>query len=689
MQTARSAESTEATGLEVPTEGASPASSLDEAIYAGTGSFINRAAATLQPQVQVTGGDITLNFEKTDVQEVIKVVIGDLLKENYVIDPEVTGTVSLQTSNPVGREALLPMLETLLRMNDAVLVEEAGHYRISPLAGATQGTFVPSLNKRQLAPGFRIQVVPLQYIAAVEMQKILEPLVGEKAILRVDEPRNLLMLAGTSQELRSWLTTVDIFDVDWMKGYSVGLFPLEYTDAKTATEELKKIIGDKAEGMLGGMIRVEPLERLNAVLVITPQVRYLKEMRAWIERLDRPGSEPGIRLYVYQVKNRKASDLAAVVGDIFAGQRARREEPAPAALAPGLAPVTLTSPTLEGQQETAAGAAPDSPQVPGQETGAAGLTLLEGTDVRIVADEQNNSVLVLATAAEYKIVEAALRKLDVVPLQVLVEASIIEITLTDELRYGLEWFFKNNTPSSSKTSQGLLNFNSEGDIGPIIPGFSYAVVDAADTVRAVLNALASDSKLNVISSPSLMVLDNKTAEIRVGDQIPVRIGTQTAVGGTSIESIQYKDTGVLLKVTPRVNAGGLVTMEISQEVTDVGPIEEQLEGNRRFLQRNIQSTVAIQGGETIVLGGLITENNSTSESGVPGLYRIPVIGKLFGSTSETNQRRELVVLITPQVVENQQDAVEITEEFRKRLKKLQPPRPAPAIEVSEAQESAG
>jgi general secretion pathway protein D len=388
---------------------------------------------------------------------------------------------------------------------------------------------------------------------------------------------------------------------------------------------------------------------------------------------------------VYQVKNRKASDLATIVGDIFAGQRARREEPATATLAPGLEPVTLTSPTLAGGQEAATGAAPESPQVSGLETAGAGLTLLEGTEVRIVADEQNNSVLVLATAAEYKIVEAALRKLDVVPLQVLVEASIIEITLTDELRYGLEWFFKNNTPSSSKTSQGLLNFNSEGGIGPLIPGFSYAVVDAADTVRAVLNALASESKLNVISSPSLMVLDNKTAEIRVGDQIPIKIGSQSTVGGTSIESIQYKDTGVLLQVTPRVNAGGLVTMEISQEVTDVGPVEEQQEeGNRRFLQRNIQSTVAIQSGETIVLGGLITENNSSSESGVPGLYRIPVIGKLFGSTNETNQRRELVVLITPQVVENQQDAVQITEEFRKRLKKLQPPEPAPT-EVSDAQ----
>jgi general secretion pathway protein D len=157
------------------------------------------------------------------------------------------------------------------------------------------------------------------------------------------------------------------------------------------------------------------------------------------------------------------------------------------------------------------------------------------------------------------------------------------------------------------------------------------------------------------------------------------------VTGTAIESIQYRDTGVLLKVTPRVNAGGLVTMEISQEVTDVGPVELELDGNRRFLQRNIQSTVAIQGGETIVLGGLITENHTTTESGVPGLYRIPVIGKLFGSTSEENERRELVVLITPQVVKNNQDAIEITEEFRKRLKKLQPPPPAPVTEVSDAQ----
>lgn len=688
-QAAHSPDSSGAAGPAIDTQEASSGSSLGDEIYKGTGSFINRAAASQQPQVQVVEGDITLNFENTDVQEVIKVVLGDLLKENYIIDPAVKGSVSIQTSRPVGREALLPILESLLRMNEAVLIEEAGHYRISPLAGAKLGGFIPHLNKQQFAPGYRIQVVPLRYIAALEMQKILEPLVSEGAILRVDEARNLLMLAGTSNELRSWLTTVGLFDVDWMKGNSVGLFPLEHSDAKTTAEELQKIIGDKAEGVLGSMIRIEPLERLNALLVITPQVSYLKEMRAWIKRLDRPGSEPGIRLYVYQVKNRKATDLATVVGDIFAGRRARRPGPEKARMAPGLAPVRLESLAQESQQLGEARTPAERPEASGEQTGGAGLTLLEGTDVRIVADEQNNSVLVLATSAEYKIVEAALRKLDVVPLQVLVEASIIEITLTDDLRYGLEWFFKNNTPNSGKTSQGLLNFNDEGGIGPIIPGFSYAVVDAADTVRAVLNALATDSKINVISSPSLMVLDNKTAEIRVGDQIPIRIGSQTAVGGTSIESIQYKDTGVLLQVTPRVNAGGLVTMEISQEVTDVGPIEEQLEGNRRFLQRNIKSTVAIQGGETIVLGGLITENHTTTKSGVPVLYRIPVIGNLFGSTSDENERRELVVLITPQVVENNQDAIDITEEFKKRLKKLQPARPAPEIEVSEAQEGAG
>ncbi|RCX29924.1 type II secretion system secretin GspD [Thioalbus denitrificans] len=639
-------------------------------IRKGTGMLVGNRGA--EP-VQATGpaeGDITLNFERADVQEVVGVIFGDLLGVNYVIDPEVSGTVSVQTSRPVSREALLPLVESMLRVNGAALMEDNGLYRVVPLSKAPQGAVKSRIGRQRLhaGPGYHVQVVPLQYIAATEMEKILEPFVGETGLMRVDERRNVLILSGSSQDIRSWLATIDIFDVDWLKGYSVGIFPLENAAPKTIAGELEQIIGESV-GEKGGVIRVEPIERLNALLVVTPQPRYLDEVQTWVTRLDRADTGPGSQLHVYRVRNRKAGDLAGILSEVFSGRRGQREPAAPRT-APGMTAVALAS-APAGEGEPAAPATP--PAAGGAGGGDAGVTLLEGTDVRIVADEQNNAVLVLATAAEYLVVEAALKKLDVLPLQVLVEASIVEVTLEDELSYGLEWFFKNNSLARGQDGVGLLDLNKGDGIGSIIPGFSYALVDSAGAVNAVLNALATDSKVNVLSSPSLMVLDNRTAEIRVGEQVPVTTGREVTTGDTVLEAVQYRDTGVLLSVTPSVNAGGLVTMEINQEVTDVGDIEIVGENSqsRRFLQRNIQSTVAVQSGETIVLGGLITENKLDSERGIPGLYRIPVLGKLFGATEQSTKRTELLVLLTPQVVESQQDATEITEEFRRRLKNLQ------------------
>lgn len=643
-----------------------PSDTVKPYMKLGNGRFINRKAAA--PQVGFVGGDITLNFEKSDIQEVVKVIIGDLLKENYAIGPGVTGTVSLQTSRPIGREMLLPMLENLLRMNGAVLVHENGLYRVNALADAARGSINPTIGAPR-GNGYHIAVAPLSYISATEMQKILQPVVPEGGILQVDDNRNLLMLAGSSQELSSWISLINIFDVDWMKGYSVGLFPLENSNAKVIADELNKVLMSDTEGSVGKMIRIEPIERLNALLVITPQARYLSQVKQWISRLDTVGSESGRRLYVYQVKNRKASELADIVNEVFNGQSKSKS----GAVKPAITTsekMTPTSLKKEGEAEKKPEVTKPRYTAP---TETEGLALPEGAEVRIVADTQNNAILVMATADEYRIVEAALRKLDVVPLQVLVEASIIEITLSDELSYGLEWYFKNKTINKDYSGSALLDLHAGDGIGPIIPGFSYAVVNTENNINAVLNMLASESKLNVLSSPSLMVLDNSEANIKVGEQVPVRRTGERALGEATIyETFDYKDTGVNLSVTPRVNSGGLVTMEIDQTITDIGSVESTTQ-QRRFLQRNIKSDVAVQSGQTIILGGLILEDHVKDSSGVPFLRDIPILGWLFGGTKKTNTRTELVVLITPRVVSNQEESRAVTEEFKQRMTGLKPP----------------
>ena len=293
--------------------------------------------------------------------------------------------------------------------------------------------------------------------------------------------------------------------------------------------------------------------------------------------------------------------------------------------------------------------------------GNAGVTIDPDAEVRIVADKTNNSLMIMSTEDTYQQIQEALKRIDVTPLQVQVEASIMEVTLTDGLEYGLQWYFKNN--GNAFGSNGLGSLDEQPG------GFSFSATLGADRVLGAINALARESKVRVLSSPSILVLDNQTASIRVGDQQPIFTGQLTDTTGATTTTVQYKDTGVSLQVTPHVNTNGLVKMDIQQDITDVGEVDSAT-GNRSFLQRNIKSNVAVKTGETIVLGGLIRDNSTTGRNGVPGLSKVPVVGGLFSGNSSSGKRTELLVLITPTVAKSQRDLVKAGEEMRDRMKRL-------------------
>jgi general secretion pathway protein D len=668
----------ESEAVTTPTEIVSEREPRPAAFYEpGTGVFVG------QPDKARTAageGNITLNFENTNLREVVKVILGDLLKQNYTIDPGVQGAVTLQTSEPLALEALIPTLELLLRMNGAALVHQNDLYHVVGRDSAMRGMLAPQLgNARAALPrGYSVRVVPLKFVSATEMQKILEPFAAAGNIVRVDTTRNLLILAGPGPELGRLLDTVQIFDVDWLEGMSVALFTPDFVDAQTLSNELQVVFGETSESPFSGLIQFVTLERLNALLVITPRPQYLDTVGEWVERLDRDSGGVGRRLFVYPVQNGKAADLAAVLEQVFADDSADQSIP-PAELAPGLEPVEIASADRAGEAtDTAAeGQAPRPPPgpvpVPVALAASDGLAITEGTRIKVIADEVNNALLILATAQQYKQVESALRQLDVPPLQVLIEATIAEIGLQGELQYGVEWFFKNHL-NSGKTGIGTLDLGNAG-LAALAPGFSYQVVGQSGQVHAVLNALADDKRLNVISSPSLMVLNNQTASIDVGDEVPITTQQQqSTVGGASpvVNSIEYRNTGVILSVTPRVNPGGLVTMDVEQEVSQVSEDSALDPLTPTISQRKIVSTVAVQSGQTVVLGGLIREQKSVSRQGIPGLYNLPIIGPLFGATSDDQTRTELVVLITPRAVRNSAEAAKVTEEFRSKMESLKP-----------------
>ncbi|MCC6075305.1 type II secretion system secretin GspD [Pseudomonas sp. GCM10022188] len=639
-------------------------------IYRGTGATVNLAGGSAA--AAEAEGDITLNFQQTEIAEVVKVIMGEILGLNYVLDQNVTGTVSLQTSRPLTREALLPTLETLLEVNGAALIRSQNFYEIVPLEAAPSAGLVPRLDTKQMR-GYQLLVVPLRYISAAELMKILEPLKPSKGLMTVDERRNLLMVAGSQEELNNIRETVQLFDVDQLRGMSVGLFRLQSVEAGVVLKELETIFGDASGGPLAGMMRFLPIERLNALLVITPQSKYLDDAQAWIERLDRAEGGQGSSMFVYYVQNGKAETMAEVLTQLFEG-KAKPKTEGESGNGNGSMDTNAPPPLTPAEGEApAAEPAPAEPVLIGP--GGEGTSLAVG-EVSIIADEENNALLIMATATDYDKVLKAIQKIDILPLQVLVEATIVEVTLEDELRYGLQWFFKNSIGGM----RGLAVLGAGRPlVGPtdLTPTGSYTVIEDGEA-RVLLDLLARDSKLNVVSSPTLMVLDNRTASIRVGDQVPIRTSETTNTSGVVAEpedpsalvtsTIQYRDTGVLLEVTPRVNAGGMITLEITQEVNDVSDTQTSGIDSPTINQRRIATNVAIQSGETLVLGGLIKEDEGRASEGLPYLRHIPVLGWLFGSQGKSKSRTELVVMLTPTAVTKLDEAREVTREYRNKLK---------------------
>ena len=572
---------------------ARPNEPVEPKVVKGSGRFVDLEAASLPPFEVTKEGDVILNFAGADIQDVVRSIMGMMLKLNYVLHPKVQGKVTVQTSRPLPRSALLATLESILRIHGAAIVRNAGIYKILPINEAPSSVARPSID---LPPGVRgqgfgVQIVPLEFISAQEMERILQPVSPAGAILRVDVARNLLLLAGTLQERINMLDVVSIFDVDWLAGMSVALVPLQAAEPKAVLADLQQVFGNDQDGPLAGVVRFQPIERLNSILVITSRPDYLEKAQAWIERLD-GGVEGGERtLHVYLVQNGRAADLADVLNQIFdrskseaqprsptgrTERQTRSDRNRPGSSRRGTSRRTgntgsATTGSQQGGSAQLIGQAREvDPSPPPRSPAAApGETLLPSSDtVRIIADERNNALIILATPREYRSVLAALQKLDIRPLQVLIEATIAEVSLTDELRYGLQWFFKSGSSEFTLSSSSAAG----ASIGPTFPGFSYLL--GFTDVRVVLDALDDVTDLKVISSPQIMVLDNETAMLQVGDEVPV--STQQSVdtsdaNNTNVltSTIQFRDTGVILEVTPRVNAGGLVQLDISQEVSDV------------------------------------------------------------------------------------------------------------------------
>ncbi|MCK5729235.1 MAG: type II secretion system secretin GspD [Methylococcales bacterium] len=636
-------------------------------IYPGTGDFISKKALPKKAPQPLRNGKYELNFTNAEIEEVAQTILGEILGLNYVVSPNVRGSITIKTTKPISKSEMLPTLAILLKMNGAALVENNNIYHIEPATLANGFSSIKSgKHLGKLPEGHQILIIPLEYVSVMDMAEVLKGILSEGALIRLDKSRNVMVIAGHGQELEQALGIIKTFDVNVMEGMSFGIFPLQQAAPETVIKELEFMLESGEQTPLNGLLRFVAIERLNAIMAISPQARYLTTVKHWVNRLDKANTSSNNNgIIVYKVKHVDAEELASTLSTIITGVKSKPKKDK--SLAPGVKSGRIgKKKTLSNQSNRLTNSRSN---LRGSSNATGSIDQLEG--VNIVADPTNNALIIIATPSQYKMLKDVIVQLDVMPLQVLIDATIISVTLSDELRHGIRWYFTHkNGGASSGSGIGLTDI-AQLAATAFNPGFGYSFVSSADNIRAVLTAEAKDNKINVISAPSIMVLNNQEAVIQVGEKIPVRTSELTTDTGATSNTIQMRETGVTLKVKPRVNANGLVIMTIDQSVDNAIPAgsdgSTSAIDSPSILQRKITSIVAVHDRETIVLGGLISENKTYDKTGIPLLNQIPVLGALFGSTEKTITKTELVILITPRVIRTRAAAREIALEFKQKL----------------------
>jgi general secretion pathway protein D len=674
-------------------------------IRRGTGQTINRAAASAPPpSLGGSSGQATFNFEGESLHAVVKAILGDMLGQNYVIAPGVQGTVTYVTARPVSGAEALSLLEMILGWNNARMVYADGRYSIVPADAPLAGSVAPRIGPTSNVRGYESRVVPLRYISATEMKKVLEPYARPNAIVNADPGRNVITIAGSRTELENYLRTIEIFDVDWMSSMSVGVFPLQSGKASKVVSDLEKVFGEQGKSPVAGMFRFMPLEGANAVLVISPQPDYLDDIQEWLDRID--GAGGGVRLFSYELKYITAKDLAERLAEVYGASRRGGDSGGGVSLMPGLESTTIQDGGIDGNGTSKAdigggdsyggmGGSGSGAGSSGGGLGGGGLSLgqreggdatvsfeVEGSQVGVSAVEETNSLLVRSTPQAWRSIKEVIEKLDVMPLQVHIEAQVAEVTLTGDLSYGVNWFFERavtdaGLPSAvgRTTWSGLAGNVSGSQTGGVAPGFAWTFLGR--NAAAIISALDEVSDVRMLQSPSVMVRNNHEATFNVGSRIPVSsVTVNPIVGDNSYSQVQYLDTGTILKVRPRVTRDGTVFVDIVQEVSSPAG-EPDRNGNVRIDTRRMKTTAIGQSGDTIVLAGLIQDSTTRGSTGFPGLSRIPVIGGLFGQQRTSKGRSEVIILLTPTLVRDGNEARDLTDEYSRRFRAMEPLRRQP------------
>ncbi|WP_162178360.1 type II secretion system secretin GspD [Parvularcula oceani] len=577
--------------------------------------------------------ELQLNFVEAPAVDVARTVIGAALGEPVAVASAVDGNITLTSPEPLPVRQALGNLETVLAASGLTLIEGESGFLLTRLESAQQGS--------QTVPrggvGYGLTVVRISNAVPSRLVSLVQPFTAKTVQVTPDDTRGLIMLRGPAPDVARVEEALRLFDTTELTDKVFGLFELRYTEAADVQSELLPLLRATA-GSAAELVEVIPLPRLNQLFVLTRTDDQFEQVRSWIARLDRPASGDERRLYYYLVQNTPADTLASQLEAAFEGGGG----------------LIRTAGEIPGRPEPIARAAPITPILDAER------------GISIVADVLNNALIVRATGSEYREIVNLIERMDVLPPQVLIEATIAEVTLNDELRFGIRYFFEDGKGAAT------LSDNAGGGVGPVFPGLTATYFDGTDAGIAI-DLLASVTDVSVLSAPSIMVQNNQIASLQVGDEVP--IVTQQAVAivdpdAPIVSTVQLRETGVILEVKPRINASDMVVLEVQQEVSEVAPTRTEGINTPTIQQRQFQSTVNVLNGSTVALGGLIRETVTDSESGVPVLRQIPLAGNLFKSQNQARRRTELIVFLTPKIVRTPGEADEALLDLKRDLRNL-------------------
>jgi general secretion pathway protein D len=611
--------------------------------------------------------------------------MAEIMKINYLVDPRVKGTVNIHTTGQLPGEEVFPIFQSILRLNGATAVKKDGLYEIVPLSDAKKTYVPPTTTRGGAKPAseekYTIQIVSLKYIPATEASRLIKPFLSDGADIVEHPPHNILIISDVASNIKKSLDILALFDIDIFTDMRVRIYPILNADVTEVAKEMERIFSSfevSTKSARGVGITFTPIARINSLLVVSSIPNIFEKVEGWLRELDKiPGEGSKLSVFVYYVQNAKAKDLAEVLKEVFVKGKEKKTEKAGA--------------TGEATPRGARPApTPATPPVPAKEE-AGGVP--EG-EIGIVVDETTNSLIIKAFHRDYRAILETIKKLDIYPKQVLIEVFLAEVTLDEANKFGIEWAKFTSSKVTDSQAQGAV----AGQQPPALPFdaalpqgifFRYAIVELGGRLSAAINLAASQDRLKVISSPHIIASNNKEAKIQVGSSQPILTSTYSygsaATSGTVVTpstapatgviegSIEYKDIGIIVSVTPRISDGGLVSMEISVENSTVNASAIPL-GNLQnvpvFGKKTAKTILSVMEGQTIVIGGLIADSKEKITSGIPLLSKIPILGALFGFQTYEKKRDELILLMTPHIISDQSKSDDVTREFKEKVESM-------------------